>query len=277
MDFVAMMEFGNKQPESIRKAALLLKEWFSDENGNELSDQPVVAPESKKLVREKNQPAPEKSPKEEEKIENTDDQTPPSVNPPLTFQLKTLSQDHPFFGQHGISSQTVNDFGLGFCARGIMKDRIAIPIHDDHGRLVAYCGRAITDEQIENEGKYKQPPNFVKSAVVYNLHRQPQKANLFILVESFLSVFRLHEAGYPNTLSLMGSVLSEIQEELIVGRLAVGGKLLLFFDNDEDGQKCAEDCLERFSKRVFVRVLDVGIFGKKPHHLNPEELKSLIG
>ena len=28
LDFVAMMEFENKEPESVRKAALLLKQWF---------------------------------------------------------------------------------------------------------------------------------------------------------------------------------------------------------------------------------------------------------
>lgn len=272
LDFVAMVEFGSKETESIRKAALLLKEWFLGGNGKESKPQPDGSAEGKKLVKEEKLSSPQKG-----SAQKPEDQASPPVNPPLTFRLKSLSQDHPFFGQREISPETVNDFGLGLCAKGILKGRIAIPIHDERGNLVAYCGRAVTFEQIENEGKYKQPPNFVKSAVVYNLHRQPEKADLLILVESFLSVFRLHQAGYPNALALMGSVLSEAQEELIVGRLAGGGKVLLFFDNDEDGQKCAADCLGRLSKRMFVKVLDVGIFGKKPHRLKPEELRKLIG
>jgi DNA primase len=277
LDFVALVEFENKEMESIRKAALLLKDWFLSDNSPELKKQPTKPSEGKKLVRKEKQSAPEKSPKEEVKPEISGNQASPPVNPPLTFRLKSIVQDHPFFGQRGILPQTVNDFGLGFCTKGMMKDRIAIPIHDEQGNLVAYCGRAVTAEQIENEEKYKLPPNFTKSAVVYNLHRQPPKADLFILVESYFSVFALHQANYSNALSLMGSFLSEAQEELIVGRLAPDGKLLLFFDNDEDGHKCACDCLERLSRRVFVKVLDVGIFGKKPHHLKPEDLKILIG
>lgn len=277
LDFVALVEFENKEMESIRKAALLLKDWFLSDNAPELKNQPTPPVEGKKLVRKEKQSTAEKTSKEEKKPEKPDSQATPPVNPPLTFRLKSLSQDHPFFGQRGILPQTVNDFGLGFCTKGMMKDRIAIPIHDDQGNLVAYCGRAITDEQIENECKYKLPPNFIKQAVVYNLHRQPPKADLFILVESYFSVFALHQADYPNALSLMGSFLSEAQEELIIGKLAPDGKLLLFFDNDEDGQKCADDCLQRFSKRVFVKVLEVGIFGKKPHRLNQEDLRILIG
>lgn len=276
LDFVAMMESGNKNAESIRKAAILIKEWFLDKNGNEKAPQPATPAEGKSQKKElikKEKPAVQKDLQED---------TPPNeslspVNLPLTFQLKSLSADHPFFNQHGISAETVRFFGLGFCSKGLLKDRIAIPIHDEKSNLVAYCGRAITEDQIVNEGKYKQPPKFVKSAVVYNLHRQPKKPALFILVESFLSVFRLHQAGYPNVLALMGSALSEAQEELIVSHLGPNGKVLLFFDDDENGQRCSADCLERLSKRVFVKTLAVGVYGKKPHHLKPEELKSLIG
>ncbi|HEA66289.1 MAG TPA: hypothetical protein ENI07_05645 [Desulfobacterales bacterium] len=54
----------------------------------------------------------------------------------------------------------------------MMMNRIVIPIHDHQGQIVAYCGRAVNDDQIEKEGKYKLPVNFVKSEVVCNLHRK---------------------------------------------------------------------------------------------------------
>lgn len=272
LDFVSMMEFGNKDAESIRKAAILIKEWFLSENGKELKQQPAKPVEGKKLVRKETAVILKESRKEDQKETSSS-----LVNLPLTFQLKSLSVDHPFFPEKGISPETVNYFGLGFCSKGILKDRIAIPIHDENSNLVAYCGRAVTDDQIENEGKYKQPPKFVKSAVVYNLHRQLENPEIFILVESFLSVFQLHQAGYPNCLALMGSVLSEAQEKLITDRLGPKGKILLFFDNDEDGKKCTAQCLARLSRLNFVKVLDVEFYGKKPHHLKPEELKNLIG
>ena len=47
----------------------------------------------------------------------------------------------------------------------MMKNIIVIPIHDHQGQLVAYCGKAVNDDQIEKEGKYKMPVNFAKSIV----------------------------------------------------------------------------------------------------------------
>jgi DNA primase len=111
-----------------------------------------------------------------------------------------------------------------------MKDRIVIPIYDEQKDPVAYCGRAVTDQQTKEEGKYKLPPNFLKSAVVYNLHRQLQEPEFLIVVESYLSVFCLRQLGYPNTVAIMGSSLSEDQERLITQRLGPSGKLLLITD-----------------------------------------------
>jgi DNA primase len=157
----------------------------------------------------------------------------------------------------------------------MMKDRIAIPIHDENGQLVAYCGRAVTQEQIEKEGKYKLPANFVKSAVVYHLHRQKDTRTL-VLMESYLSVWWLYQAGIENAVALMGSKLSEEQEKLIVDTLGPKGQVILLFDADESGQAATKDCLTRLSRRLFVKTLDIRPHARKPHHLTPEQIKSLI-
>ncbi|MHC4458633.1 MAG: hypothetical protein ACYS0I_16405 [Planctomycetota bacterium] len=86
-------------------------------------------------------------------------------NKPLKFELKSLEKEHEFFKERRIQQATVKHFGLCFCTKGMTKCRIAIPIHNHLGQLVAYCGRAVTEEQIKEE-KYKQPLGFYKSAVV---------------------------------------------------------------------------------------------------------------
>ena len=176
LDFVSIME-----EVSLREAALLLKDWFGG-NGQ-------AEPKTKKTVKAR----PEKKEPKQCKI-----------NPPLTFTLKKLKPNHTFFDERGITAQTVKYFGLGYCERGILKGRIAIPIHNEKNELVAYCGRAIMDEQIEEGGKYKLPPKFVKSAVVYNLNRQKRGSQRLILVESFLSVFKLFQHGIRDVVALMG-------------------------------------------------------------------------
>ena len=180
-----------------------------------------------------------------------------------------------FFKKRGILPATIEHFGLGYRSKGMMKDRIVIPIHDHQGQLVAYCGRAVDDGQIEQEGKYKLPVNFVKSEVVYNLHRQKDPDRL-ILVENFLSVFQLHQNGVENVVALMGSSLSEQQEGLIVNNLGLNREAILLFDDDKDGQKCANDCLTRLSKKLFVKTVDIAPYAKKPHRLNPDTIKKLL-
>jgi DNA primase len=239
LDFVVKME-----KVSIREAALMLKAWFKLD-----ADEPT----DRKRVKEKKEHRYRGAHPEKELPDPPGHPPSGRENPPLNFELKSLETGHPFFAEREIEPETVEHFGLGFCARGILKGRIAIPIHNELGQLVAYCGRAVTDEQTGKEGKYKLPPKFVKSALLYNLHRQKDEKKCFILVESFLSVFHLHQAGLSNVLALMGSALSAEQEKLIVGRLGPDGKAILLFDADESGRTCAEDCLSRLGRRLFVK------------------------
>lgn len=253
LDFVAKME-----KVTVREAAVLLQKWFllgaNDEKG------PNIPPQGKKLAREENK---------------GQIQGPTEENKPLAFELKTLVADHPFFAERGILPETVKYFGLGYCGKGLLKDRIAIPIHNERSELVAYCGRAVTAEQIEEE-KYKQPPGFKKMLVVYNLHRQEKGAKIFILVESFISVWRLHQLGLPNAVALMGSVLSDTHADLIVSALGPDGRVILMFDGDEDGQICTEDCLKRLGPRLFVKTVDISPYARKPHQLTSEQVKEIL-
>ena len=253
LDFVAKME-----GVQTRKAALLLNEWFLKE---------VSSKKGTEVTKKEERPDTEDiKASENERI----------INPPLTFELN-LDPNHSFFKERGINQETVDHFGLGFCSKGIMKNRVAIPIHDENGSLVAYCGRAINDEQIKAEGKYKMPPKFVKSAVVYNLHRNREGEDLLILVESFLSVFKLHQAGFHNVVALMGSNVGEGQEKLIVDTMEGSPRrVILLFDADESGAACTSECMQRFGHHLFVKMVDISPYGKKPHHLTDEELITVL-
>lgn len=264
IDFVAKME-----DVSFHEAALLLQNWFL----SEVSPAPPIKQNPKK---EKAKPELVREEKQEKPCENLGESGASLVNAPLAFELRSLSENHKFFSDRGIAPATVKHFGLGFCSKGILKDRIAIPIHDEEGHLVAYCGRAVTETQTRVEGKYKLPPNFVKQHVVYNLNRQEKGEKWLIVVESFLSVFQLHQAGYPNTVALMGSVLGEHQEELLVNFLGSAGRVVLVFDSDDDGKKCTADCLCRLGRTLSVKGVDVGPYGRKPHQLSKETLHALF-
>jgi DNA primase len=80
------------------------------------------------------------------------------VNSPLDFELKHLDPDHPYLIDRGFSPETIQRFGLGYCGKGLMRGRIAIPLHNSQGRLVGYAGRLVDDEAVDDEHpKYRFP------------------------------------------------------------------------------------------------------------------------
>jgi len=80
------------------------------------------------------------------------------INQPLDFELKGLNAEHPYLTSRGFTLETIQHFGLGFCGRGLLKSRVAIPLHDANGKLVGYAGRVVDDETISDENpRYRFP------------------------------------------------------------------------------------------------------------------------
>jgi len=211
------------------------------------------------------------------------------VNPPLKFALKSLDPAHPYLAERGLTTDTLMQFGVGFCTgKGIMAGRIAIPIHNERGELVAYAGRWPGDPP-EGEGKYKLPAGFHKSRVVFNLHRAQDyaKDSGLIVVEGFFGCMKVREAGYPNVVALMGSSMSEEQEDLVVAAVGPNGKVALMFDEDEAGWSGRDGVwkdgelkpgvLQRLASKVYVKVIGLGEEGRQPDGMSAEDIARRIG
>jgi DNA primase len=255
LDFVA-----HKEGVDIRQAALMVQEWFKVS-----AEKPVVA-------------IPKVSETEGGFTEAQDgsDKLGLEDNPPLTFELKNLDAKHPYLKERGVDKETVEYFGLGYCSRGLMKGRIAIPIHNEKGELVAYAGRWPGDPPEDTE-KYLLPPNFRKSLAVFNLHRagESAKETVLILVEGYFGVFRLWQAGFPNVVALMGSYLSERQRELLVATLGPDGRVILLLDNDEAGRQCEAQCLESLAQHLYVKVVRLPEGANQLDNLTDNQIRQL--
>ena len=233
---------------SIREAALLLQQWFGVDRPADVAEPPPNTVEP--------------------------------VNPPLTFELKNIDPKHPYLKERGLDPDTIEYFGLGYYpgnrGRGYQKGRIVIPIHNEHGQLVAYAGRW-PGEPPEDESRYKLPVGFVKTAMVFNLHRATELAREkgLTIVEGFFGAMKVYQAGFPNVVALMGSYLSEQQKQLLVGALGEQGKVILMFDGDGDGRKCQEQCLTELSRHIFVKVVELDD-GVQPDHLVDDQLRLLL-
>jgi hypothetical protein len=67
-----------------------------------------------------------------------------------------------------VESGTAQEFRIGFYrGPGLLAGRLVIPIHNERGELVAYCGRAL-DGALP---RYRFPGGFAKSEVLFNFHR----------------------------------------------------------------------------------------------------------
>jgi DNA primase len=239
LDFVAAMEKC-----SVRDATIKLAEWFT------VSADTTAAPAIE---------TPTHSGGGAGKSE-------PAVNKPLTFQLKSVDCSHPYLSERGITRETAEYFGVGFFSgKGSMNGRIVIPIHNEHGELVAYAGRAIDG----SEPRYKLPAGFHKSLELFNLHRVSGPE--VVLVEGFFDCMKVYQAGFP-AVALMGSALCEAQEELLAMEFE---RVIVMLDGDEAGERATAECLTRLASRMWIRAVRIP-GGKQPDQLLLEELRLIL-
>lgn len=205
------------------------------------------------------------------------------VNAPLDFELKGLDQRHEYFRQRGLSEETVGFFGLGFCSRGLLKNRIAIPVHDNLARLVGYAGRVIDDAAVNEENpRYRFPGKreregkvfeFRKTLVLYNGFRITNPIDDLIVVEGFVSVWWLHQHNLPNVIATMGVDCSKEQAGLIVELVKETGRVWIMPDGDAAGERLAESLLRQVSPHRLVRWAELEK-DQQPTDLSADQLKS---
>src|SRR6185312_1958070 len=198
----------------------------------------------------------------------------PSVpNKPLKFRLDKLERNHPYLSNRGLTQETVIDFDAGYCAKGMMSGRIAVPIHNVNGEVVAYVGRTIGEPSDENP-KYKLPPGFKKSLELFNIDQASKESSdqPLIVVEGFFDCMKLHQLGHKRTVALMGSTMSPAQEELIKTHTTANSRVILMLDEDEAGQAGREDIAVRLSRFCFVKTHVFDKPNTQPEHLSVEEI-----
>ena len=240
LDFVAAMEKC-----TIREAACRLQRWFVVPAA---LPQPARASVPKeKLVREKE-----------------------GCNPPLRFVLTGVDHAHPYLLQRGIDRATAAEFGIGFYGGpGLMSGRIVIPIRNARGAVVAYAGRTLRDEL----PKYKLPAGFRKGYELFNMHRAAAtNSKTVMIVEGYFDCLRVHQAGFPWVVALMGSSLSEEQEGVLTARFE---RVVLMLDGDTTGRAASRTISARLSAKCSVVLINMPQ-GTQPDQLSPAGIQEVV-
>jgi DNA primase len=186
------------------------------------------------------------------------------------FQGLEGAQARSYCEKRGLKQETLKAFGVGFApdSRSALKTalkqfgedtlveaglliavddkepydrfrgRLMIPIRDPRGRVIAFGGRILG----AGEPKYLNSPDtplFDKGRTLYNLDKASpasRATNRVIVVEGYMDVIALAQAGFDDAVAPLGTALTEQQISMLWRMVP---KPLLCFDGDTAGQKAA--------------------------------------
>jgi len=194
--------------------------------------------------------------------------------------------------QRGISAQTAESWGLGYAPQGWdvtlkyfmekgysqsdlldaglltekaeggvydrFRHRLMFPIRDANGGMAGFGGRVLNPDDLPKFINSPQTPLFDKSRLLYGLdkaRRAIRTQGQAVIVEGYLDVIALHQAGFENTVSPMGTALTEAQMRQLKRYTS---RFVLALDPDAAGVKAtlrglevARDSLDHSTDLVF--------------------------
>jgi len=153
----------------------------------------------------------------------------------------------------------------------VFRDRLMIPIRDLQGRVIAFGGRTLTEEQ----PKYLNSPEtelFSKGKTLFALDaaKDPiSKVDQAVVVEGYFDVISLHAAGINNAVASLGTALSIEQVRLLL-RYTESKQLILNFDADKAGINATEKAIGEVSNLVYTGEVQLKILNL-PHSKDADE------
>ena len=135
--------------------------------------------------------------------------------------------------------------------------RLMFPIIDSTSRVVGFGGRSLPKSD-DTEAKYINSPDtplFNKSRQLYGLNiARKTRASEMLIVEGYMDVLALHQAGFTNTVGVLGTALTTEHVRLL--KRAGSSTVILILDSDEAGERAARRAIPELQKSgLRVKVL----------------------
>lgn len=119
------------------------------------------------------------------------------------------------------------------------RKRLMFPIQDERGRVIAFGGRILEDNKIQNV----KSPKYINSSenIVYSKGRhlfglyaaKKQKIDKILIVEGYMDAISLHQRGITNVVASLGTALTEAQGRLLRNN---SSQVVIGYDSDGAGQ-----------------------------------------
>ncbi len=124
------------------------------------------------------------------------------------------------------------------------RDRLMFPIRNPYGKMAGFGGRILNPD---DNPKYLNSPAteiFDKGRLLYGLDQARagmRKSGRAVIVEGYMDVIGLHQAGYANAVAPMGTALTEAQFALIK---RITTNIIMALDPDAAGKNATMRSLE---------------------------------
>ncbi len=117
------------------------------------------------------------------------------------------------------------------------RNRIMFPIRDERGRMAGFGARILNPDDVPKFLNSPQTVIFDKGGLLYGLDKARKairSQDQAVIVEGYLDVIALHQAGYANVISPMGTALTEAQLNLLK---RFSKRIVLALDPDAAGNQ----------------------------------------
>lgn len=202
----------------------------------------------------------------------------------MGYAPDSFSDTYQYLLKEGFSRKEIIAAGLGIQKElseeriyDRFRNRLMFPISDIQGRIVAFGGRTLG----EDDAKYinsSEGPIYRKSGILFGLHmaREAIRENKrVVMVEGYFDVVACHKVGITNVVAVSGTALTE-EHARILKRGA--DAVVLCLDADRAGQEAAERAFHILSKEGIL-VLAAELTAKDPDEAaqaDAEDLKKRI-
>lgn len=187
----------------------------------------------------------------------------------LFEHLKKSGVDSAVAVKAGLLSQSSSDSSKFFDR---FRNRLIFPIRDEHGTVVAFGGRTLSQDD-QNEPKYLNSPEtpvYHKGRMLYQYSEARQACRdvrQAVLVEGYMDLLAFHAKGFFRVAATLGTALTSMQVRLLS---KMCDEVVLAYDGDEAGQKAMLRALPLFLEEelsvscvTFPEDLDPDDFLKK--------------
>lgn len=152
----------------------------------------------------------------------------------------------------------------------VFRNRLMFPIHDQGGRVIAFGGRRLSEDDPAKYLNSPESPVFKKAGVLYGLWKANagiRQTGFCIVTEGYTDTIACHQAGFTNTVATLGTAFTA-EHAALLRRLC--NRVVLLFDGDEAGLTAAD----RAVGVLFAEPLDVqiAILGQGDNAKDPDEL-----